>query len=67
VAADTVATAAMGFDPAAEPPAAPFLRADNYLNLAYEFGLGTNRLDEIEVVGASIDDVRYEFQPSRQM
>jgi len=67
VAADAVATAAMGFDPAAEPPAAPFLRADNYLNLACELGLGTNRLEEIEVVGGSIDDVRYEFEPSREM
>jgi len=28
-------------------------------------GIGTNRLEEIEVVGASIDDVRYEFQPAR--
>jgi uncharacterized protein (DUF362 family) len=67
VATDAVATAAMGFDPTVEPPAAPFLRSDNYLNLAQSLGLGTNRLKEIEVVGASIDDVRYQFVPSRQM
>jgi uncharacterized protein (DUF362 family) len=67
VATDAVATAAMGFDPTIEPPAAPFLRGDNYLNLAYELGLGTNRLGEIEVVGASIDDVRYQFEPSLEM
>jgi uncharacterized protein (DUF362 family) len=67
VATDAVATAVMGFDPTAEPPTPPFLRGDNYLNLAQELGLGANRLGEIEVVGASIDDVRYEFQPSRKM
>jgi uncharacterized protein (DUF362 family) len=67
VATDAVATATMGFDPTVEPPTPPFLRGDNYLNLAYELGLGTNRLEEIEVVGTSIDDVRYQFEPSRQM
>lgn len=66
VATDAIATAAMGFDPTVEPPAPPFLRGDNYLNMAHELGLGTNRLEEIEVVGASIDDVLYEFEPSRQ-
>jgi len=63
VAADAVATAAMGFDPTATPPTAPFLRSDNHLNLAYGLGLGTNRLDEMEIVGPSIEDVRYEFSP----
>lgn len=67
VATDAVATATMGFDPTVEPPAAPFLRGDNYLNLAYELALGTNRLDEIEVVGASIEDVLNEFEPSRSL
>jgi uncharacterized protein (DUF362 family) len=67
VAADAVATAAMGFDPTINPPAAPFLRGDNYLNMAHELGLGTNRLEEIEVVGLSIEDVRYEFEPSWRM
>ena len=50
-----------------EPPSAPFLRGDNYLNMAYELGLGANRLEKVEVVGASIDEVRFEFEPSRQM
>jgi hypothetical protein len=57
----------MGFEPTAEPPTPPFLRGDNYLKLAHELGLGTNRLEEIDVVGASIDDVHCEFQPSREM
>jgi uncharacterized protein (DUF362 family) len=67
VAADAVATAVMGFDPTVEPPAAPFLRGDNYLNTACDLGMGTNRLDEIEVLGAAIEDVLYEFQPSREI
>jgi len=63
VATDAVATAVMGFDPTADYPTAPFTHGDNHLNLAAGLGLGTNRLEEIEVVGASIDDVRYEFAP----
>jgi uncharacterized protein (DUF362 family) len=63
VAADAVAAAVMGFDPTADYPAAPFLRGDNHLNLAYSLGLGTNRLEEIDVVGAAIDDVRQSFNP----
>jgi uncharacterized protein (DUF362 family) len=67
VAADAVATAVMGFDPTVEPPNVPFIRGDNYLNLAYSLETGTNRLEEIEVVGASIEDVVYEFEPSWEM
>ena len=67
VSADAVATAVMGFDPSIEPPNAPFLRGDNYLNMACELGLGTNRLGEIETVGAGISDVHCEFQPAWTM
>jgi uncharacterized protein (DUF362 family) len=67
VATDAVATAAMGFDPTIEPPNVPFLRGDNYLNLARELEMGTNRLEEIEVVSNSIDDVMYKFEPSHRM
>jgi hypothetical protein len=41
-----------------------YTRGDNHLNMAYELGLGTHRLEETEVVGTSIDDVRCEFEPS---
>jgi uncharacterized protein (DUF362 family) len=64
VATDSVATAAMGFDPTAEFTTLPFIRCDNYLNMARELGLGTNHLEEIEIVGAPLDDVRYQFEPS---
>jgi len=63
VATDAVATAVMGFDPTAEMPDPPFLRAKNHLNMAYQLGLGTNRLEEIEVVGAAIADVQTRFKP----
>ncbi len=67
LATDAVAAAVMGFDPTADYPAAPFLRGDNHLNLAYESGLGTNRLAEIEVRGASIAEVRVKFAPATAM
>jgi uncharacterized protein (DUF362 family) len=63
VATDAVTTAAMGFDPTATFPSVPFLRSDNHLSLASEVGLGPHRLEEVEIIGASIDDVRYEFKP----
>jgi uncharacterized protein (DUF362 family) len=64
VAADAVSTAVMGFDPTAARSESPFLRSDNHLKIAADLGLGTNRLDEIEVTGVPIEDVRYEFQPA---
>jgi uncharacterized protein (DUF362 family) len=64
VAADAVATAVMGFDPAATHSTPPFLRSDNHLNIAAGLGLGINRLDQIEVIGPPIQDVRCEFRPA---
>lgn len=63
VCTDAVATAAQGFDPQAASMTVPFVRADNHLELAREAGLGTNRLDEIEVVGHAIEDVKMDFRP----
>lgn len=64
VATDAVATAAQGFDPTASAMTAPFVRSENYLQLAADHGLGTYRLDEIEVMGAGIDEVKIDFKPS---
>ncbi len=64
VATDAVAVAAMGFDPTADYPNAPFLRADNHLNIAHQLGLGSNRLTDIDVVGARLDDVKMSFRPA---
>ncbi len=62
LATDTVSTALMGFDPTATKGTSPFIRGDNHLNMAYELGLGVNRLDEIEVLGESIESLRYDFK-----
>jgi len=67
VATDAVATAAMGFHPLASPPTPPFMRSDNYLTMAKELGLGNNDLRDVEVIGASIDDVEFQFKPAWEM
>jgi len=64
VATDAVATAVMGHDPAGDFPDSPFVRCVNHLNLAAQAGLGTNRLDEIEVLGTPINEVRTRFVPA---
>jgi uncharacterized protein (DUF362 family) len=63
VATDAVSTALMGFDPQATSKTLPFTYTDNYLALARDLGLGTNRLDEINVVGGTIKSMRHPFQP----
>ncbi|MGC9467458.1 MAG: DUF362 domain-containing protein [Anaerolineae bacterium] len=63
VATDAVATAAQGFDPTAPGMKVPFVRSDNYLNLAAAAGLGTNRLSEIHTVGAALEEVQTPFKP----
>ena len=65
VATDAVSTAIMGFDPDAPSGSSPFSYADNHLLLAREAGLGTNKLDEIGVVGETIADVRFPFKTVR--
>lgn len=62
VATDAVATAIMGHDPTGDYPNNPFLRGDNHLNLAMAEGLGTNHLDQIEIVGTPIDKVKIQFK-----
>ena len=63
VATDAVATAAMGFDPDAAAYETPFDNSLNHLALACENGLGTNHLEEIEIVGEALEDVVYPFKP----
>jgi uncharacterized protein (DUF362 family) len=64
LATDAVAAAVMGFDPTIAPPTPPFIRTENYLNLARDLDLGTNRLEEIATVGTPIEEVLYPFEPS---
>jgi len=63
VATDSVATAAMGFDPDAAAFETPFVSSDNHLALACQNGLGTNHLEEIEVLGAKLEEVVFPFKP----
>ncbi len=66
VATDAVAAATMGFDPTARSMRdKPFYNCENHLRLANEAGLGSFNLDEIDMVGAAIEDVRYPFQFNR--
>jgi uncharacterized protein (DUF362 family) len=64
VATDSVATAAMGFDPTADYPNAPFVNGENHIAMAAKLGLGTNKLEEIKVVGASLSEITKKFKPS---
>lgn len=63
VCTDTVAAAIMGFDPLAADFTKPFYNGANTLRLAAERDMGTNRLEEIEVVGLSVDEARYNYLP----
>ena len=64
VATDTVGAAVMGYAPGAVSLVEdPFRFCINHLELANHFGLGTNRLDEIEIVGAALEDVQTSFRP----
>ena len=62
LATDTVATALMSFDATDKAMTGPFVRGDNHLALAAEKGLGTNVLDEIEVIGPAVNDVKVKFK-----
>lgn len=64
VATDAVATAVMGHDPLGEYPEPPFVRCVNHLNLAAQAGLGSNNLEDIEVLGKSISEVKTQFVPA---
>ena len=62
VTTDAVATAVMGFDPLATRGQAPFEKCDSTLELAEARGLGTRDLKRIEVRGARVSEVRFDFR-----
>ena len=64
VATDAVATAVMGHNPQGDYPDSPFVRCVNHLNLAAQAGLGSNNLDDIEVLGNSIASVKTQYVPA---
>ena len=66
VSTDAVAMAVMGFDPMADRGTPPFERCDSTLKLAEEAGIGTRDLQRIEVAGASIAEVKFDFAAIRR-
>jgi uncharacterized protein (DUF362 family) len=66
VSTDAAAMAVMGFDAMADRGTPPFERCDNLLKLAEEAGIGTRDLQRIEVAGASIAEVRFDFAAIRK-
>src|ERR1035437_1982038 len=63
---DAVAMAVMGFDPMADCGTPPIERCDSTLKLAEEAGIGTRDLQRIEVAGASIAEVKFDFAAIRR-
>ena len=63
VATDAVAVVVMGFDPEAEDFETPFDNCENHLAMAHEYKLGTNRLNDIEIVGVELEEVVCNFTP----
>jgi uncharacterized protein (DUF362 family) len=65
VCVDAVGAAVMGFDPMADRGATPFESCDSTLRLAEELGVGTRDLKRIEVIGARIADVVFDYRKGR--
>ena len=63
---DAVAMSVMGFDPMADRGTPPFEQCDSTLKLAEDVGLGTRDLRRIEVIGAKIAEVRFDFAALRK-
>lgn len=61
VAADTVATALMGFDPRAPKGSGAFAKCENTLLLAERLGVGVADLTKCEVRGLSLKDAVFPF------
>jgi len=62
VSTDAVATAVMGYDPAAGRDNPPFRNCDNTLKLAEAVGVGSADLSRIDVRGVSIKDALCDFE-----
>jgi uncharacterized protein (DUF362 family) len=66
VCTDAVCMAVMGFDPLAVRGTPPFENCDSTLQLAEDAGLGTRDLKRIELAGAPIADVMFDFASIRR-
>jgi len=64
VCTDSVAAAAMGYDPRATKGTAPFHNCDNTILLAEGHGVGAADLTRIDVRGLSIKEALHSFEPA---
>jgi len=62
VCVDAVGASVMGFDPMADRGTKPFETADSTLRLAEELGVGTRDMKRIEVIGAKISDLLFDYR-----
>ena len=62
VATDSAAARIMGFDPTGDYPDHPFFYRRNVIKLAAEMGIGSNRAEDIAIVGIDPASVRQEFR-----
>ncbi|HGE70698.1 TPA: DUF362 domain-containing protein [Candidatus Poribacteria bacterium] len=62
IATDAVGMKVMGLDPKSDYPNYPFFYHNNPLNIAKSVGLGTNDLEDIEILGYQIDEVKKQFE-----
>jgi len=65
VATDSAAAAIMGYNPEGDHYRFPWPNGCNHLALAAARGVGTNKLDEIEVSGLSLAEATYNLPPMR--
>ncbi len=66
VSTDAVSMALMGFDPMAKRGTPPFEQCDSTLELAEAAGIGTRDLRRIEVMGAPIEESKFDFAGIRK-
>ncbi|MBI4903050.1 MAG: DUF362 domain-containing protein [Acidobacteria bacterium] len=66
VATDAVCMRLMNYDPMAQRGTAPFETCDNTLALAEQHGVGTRDPNQIEVVGATIEQAKFNFAALRE-
>jgi uncharacterized protein (DUF362 family) len=66
VCTDAVSMSVMGFDPMADHGTPPFESCESIVKLAEDVGLGTRDLQRIEVLGARIEEVKFDFAGMRK-
>jgi uncharacterized protein (DUF362 family) len=67
VCVDAIGAAVMGFDPMALRGATPFEKCDSTLQLAEVLGVGTRDPRRIEVIGARLQDVVFDYRKAGRM